>query len=87
MLTPRSVKVTWDQYLFSDVTGYLISYTTNASYTSGGIVTVDGIDNTSYTLASLEEDTLYTITVQATTNDDRISPYSTVLTVTTYTDG
>ena len=87
VLTPRSVKVTWDQYLFSDVTGYLILYTTNASYTGGGSVTVDGSDNTSYTLANLEEDTLYTITVQATTNDNRISPYSIALTVITYTDG
>ena len=88
VLTPRSVKVTWDQSLFPDVSGYLISYFTNASYTSGGNVTVDGVDNTSYTLANVEENTLYTITVQATADDgDRISPYSITVTVTTFTDG
>ena len=87
VLTPRTVEVTWDQSLLTDVTGYLISYTTTASYTSGGSVMVDGIDNTIYTLTNLEEDTLYTITVQATTDDIRISPYSIAVTVTTNTDG
>ena len=85
--TPRSVEVTWDQSLLSDVTGYLISYNTTASYASGGSVMVDGIGNTSYTLAGLEENTVYAITVQATTNDNEISPYSIVVTVTTNTDG
>ena len=87
VLTPRNVEVTWDQSLLSNVTGYLILYTTTASYTSGGSVMVDGIDNTSYTLTNLEEDTLYAITVQATTDDIRISPYSIAVTVTTNTDG
>ena len=87
VLTPCNVEVTWDQSLLTDVTGYLISYTITASYASGGSVMVDGIDNTSYTLTNLEEDTLYTITVQATTDDIRISPYSIAVTVTTNTDG
>ena len=87
VLTPRNVEVTWDQSLLIDVTGYLISYTTTALYASGGSVMVESIDNTSYTLTNLEEDTLYTITVQATTNDNRISPYSIAVTVTTNTDG
>ena len=87
VLTPRTIKVTWDQSLLTDITGYLISYTSTASYTSGGSLTVDGIGNTSYTLTNLEEDTLYTITVQATTDDIRISPYSIAVTVTTNTDG
>ena len=87
VLTPRTVEVMWDQSLLTDVTGYLISYTTTASYTSGESVMVDGIDNTSYTLINLEEDTLYAITVQATTDDIRISPYSIVVTITTNTDG
>ena len=69
MLTPHNVEVTWNQSLLTDVTSYLISYTTTASYASGGSVMVDGIDNTSYTLTNLEEDTLYAITVQATTDD------------------
>ena len=49
---------------------------------------VDGVDNTSYTVDNLEENTPYTITVQATTDDDdKISPYSIAVTVTTFTDG
>ena len=88
VLTPCSINVTWDQSLFPDISGYLISYSTNASYTSGGSVAVDGVDNTSYTLDNLEENTLYTIIVQATTDDDdKISPYSIAVTVTTFTDG
>ena len=58
------------------------------TYTSGGSVTVDGVDNTSYTLDNLEKDTLYTITVQATTDDnDKIGSYSIAVTVTIFTDG
>ena len=87
VLTPRTVEVSWDQSLLTDITGYLISYTTTASYTSGGNLMVDGIDNTSYILTNLEEDTLYAITVQATTDDIRISPYSIAVTITTNTDG
>ena len=85
-LTPHAVKVMWVQSL-SDATGYLISYTTIASYTSGGNVTVNGHDTTSYTLTNLEENTLYTITIQATTDDNRMSVYSNEVSVTTYTDG
>ena len=86
MLTPRSVEVTWEPSTSSDVTGYLISYTTTASYTSGGSVTVNGGSTTSGTLTNLEEDTLYTITVQAT-SDNRISANSNEVSVRTYTDG
>ena len=85
--TPRSVEVTWDSSQSSEVAGYLISYTTSVSYTSGGNVTVNGQDITSYTLTNLEENTLYTIMVQATTNDNIISAYSNEVSVTTYTDG
>ena len=88
VLTPCSINGTWDQSLFSDISGYLISYPTNTSYTSGGSVAVDGVDNTSYTLGNLEENTPYTITVQYTTDDDdKISTYSIAVTVTTFTDG
>ena len=84
VLTPRSVEVTWEPSSSSDVTGYLISYTTTASYTSGGRVIVNGGSTTSHILTNLEEDTSYTITVQAT-SDNRISANSTVISVTTYT--
>ena len=83
MLTPRSVKVTWTISSSPDVTGYLISYTTN---TSGGSATVNGGSTTSHTLSNLEESTLYTIIVQATTSNIR-SGNSTAVSVTTYTDG
>ena len=87
VLTPRSVEVTWDPSPSSKVTGYLITYTTSASYTSGGKVTVNGHDTTSHTLTNLEENTLYTITLLATTDDSGMSAYSNKVSVTTYTDG
>ena len=86
MLTPRSVEVTWTPPSSSDVTGYLISYTTTASYTSGGNVTLNGGSTTSHTLSNLEESTFYTIAIRATTSDGRMSGNVIVL-VTTYTDG
>ena len=86
VLTPRRVKVTWDQYLSSLITGYIISFTTTALYTSGGSVRVDSVDNTSYILDNLEEGTLYTITVQATTINNETSANSNEVSVRTYTD-
>jgi len=86
VLTPRSVEVTWNPSSLSGVTGYLISYTTTASYTSGGSVTVNDGSATSGTLTNLEEDTLYTITVQAIDNNNRMSVNSNEVSVTTYTD-
>ena len=85
VLTPRSVEVTWDPSPSPGITSYLISYTTNASYTSGRNVSVDGT-TTSHTLTNLEENTLYTITVQAT-NSSGTSPNSNEVSVTTYTNG
>ena len=87
VLTPRSVEVTWTISSSPDVTGYLISYTTDASYTNGGSVMVIGGSTTSHTLSNLEEGTFYTITVQATTDDNRVSANSDPVSVTTYTDG
>ena len=63
VLTLRSVEVTWTVSSSSDVTGYLISYTTTALYTSGGSVTVNGRSTTRGTISNLEENTPYTITV------------------------
>ena len=87
VLTSRSVEVTWTISSSPDVTGYLISYTTDASYTNGGSVMVIGGSTTSHTLSNLEEGTFYTITVQATTDDNRVSANSDPVSVTTYTDG
>ena len=48
-------------------------------------MTVDGIDIRSHTLTNLEEDTFYTITVRAT-SDDGMSIDSNEVSVRTYTD-
>ena len=87
VLTPRSVEVTWTVSSSLDVTGYIISYTTTASYTSGGSERVNSSSTTNHTLNNLEEATTYTITVQATTSDNRMSVNSNAVSVTTYTDG
>jgi len=83
MLTPRSVEVTWDHSC--GVIAYLISYTTTASYTIGGSVTVNG--TCSGTLTNLEENTPYTITVQTIGNNNRMCVNNNEVSVTTYTDG
>ena len=85
VLTPHSVEVIWTLSSSPDVTGYLILYTTTASYTSGGRVTVNS--GSTIILTSLEENTLYTITVQAITCDNTTSTNSNEVSVTTYTDG
>ena len=89
LVTSRSIQITWEPSSSSGVTitGYLISYTTAAAYTSGGNVTVNGGSTTSHILTNLEEYTLYTITVQATTSDNRMSANSNEVSVITYTDG
>ena len=89
ILTPRSVQVTWIPSSSSDVTGYLISYTTNASYISVNNRSRSMmIDNTTTgTLTDLEEGTTYTITVQATASNNIKSGNSNAETVTTQTIG
>ena len=89
VLTPRSVEVTWTVSSSPDVIGYLISYTTTADYIDmndrSDSVIVSGNSATSHTFVNLEESTLYTIGVRATTNDGGMSG-SIVVSVTTYTD-
>ena len=87
VLTPRSVEVTWTVSSSSDVTGYIISYTTTASYASGGSLTVNDRTTTRDTLNNLEEGTTYTITVQATDSDNTMSPNSNAVSVTTSSVG
>ena len=86
-VSSRSIQITWEPSSSSDVTAYLISYATTASYTSGGNVSVNGGSTTSHILANLEEDTTYTITVQSTTRNNRMSANSNEVSVRTYTDG
>ena len=89
MLTPRSVEVTWTPSLSSGVTGYLISYTTDASYIGlsnrSRSMTID--NTTTGTLTDLEEGTTYSITVQATARNNLKSGNSNAETVTTQTIG
>ena len=84
MLTSRTIEITWDQSTFPDVTGYLISYITTASYTRGGNETVNG-STTNFILNNLEEDTPYTITIQTIYNITFSATSDEVL-VTTYSD-
>ena len=88
-LTPRSIQVTWTPSSSPDVTGYLISYTTTASYISmnNRSRSMPVGNTTSGTLNNLEEGTTYTITVQATAGNNRRSGNSNAVTVTTYTAG
>ena len=85
VLTSHSVQVMWNAFNSSCVTGYVISYSTNASYTSGGNVVVNEFNHTSYTLTNLQEYTEYYITVHVISNIG-ISDNSNGVTVTTYTD-
>ena len=87
VLTPRSVEVTWTVSSSSSATGYIISYTTTASYSSGGSERINSRTTTRGTLTNLEEGTTYTITVQSTTSGNRMSANSNAVSVTTYTDG
>ena len=87
MVMPRSVVVTWTVSSSPDVTGYIISYTTTASYTSGGSVRVNQRTTTRGTIMNLEEGTAYIITVQATTSDNTMSPNSNAVSVTTSSVG
>ena len=67
MLTSQSATFIWDASLSSQVTSYLISYTTTAEYTKGGRITVSN-HSTSCTITHLEEDTEYVVTLQAMIN-------------------
>ena len=75
----------WSPSSLFGITGYIISYTTNASYTNGGSVRVTGGGTTSYILTNLEENTHYIITVQATSNIS-ISPASNKVSIITSSD-
>ena len=85
VLTPRSVQVTWNAFHSSCITGYFISYFASVSYNSGGNVTVNDANQTSYNLSNLEEYTEYFITVHVISNIGT-SNNSNGVTVTTYTD-
>ena len=85
VLSSRSIQITWIPSTSENVTGYLMSYTTTTPFTSRENVTVNGGSTTSHTLTNLEEGTHYTITVQSTTRDNRVSANSNEVTIMTYT--
>ena len=87
VVTSHSIQITWIQSTSSDVTGYLITYSTTTPFTSSESERVNGGSTVSRTLGSLEEGTHYTIIVQATTSDNRMSANSNEVSLTTYTDG
>ena len=90
MLTATSFVVMWDLSTSTDVTGYILSYSTDASYISKRdqmrSVMISNRGATSITLANLEENTPYAITVQSDSSGILSSP-SNVVPVTTLTDG
>ena len=86
VIRPRSIEITWTLSLSPDVTGYLISYTTTASYADSGSVMISGRSTTSGTINNLEEGTTYIITVQSNSSDG-LSGNSNVATVTTQSIG
>ena len=81
VLTPNNVEVTWDQS--PDVTGYLVSCTSTATYAGAKNVIVNGSDTTSQILTNLVENTPYVITVQGLTKDGVNSDHSPDLSVIT----
>ena len=88
VLTSTSVEVRWiPSNLISNVTGYRIVYTTTASYTDGGNMTINGRNTANGIITGLEEYTLYAITVRAISGSGMISGDSDEVSVRTYTDG
>ena len=88
MLTSQSIEVSWDAFSASSgVTGYLISYTTNASYTISGTVNIADVNTASYSITNLEEGTHYTINVRAVSNSMMMSDNGTEVSLITYTAG
>ena len=87
VLTSQSIDVSWDAFSASSgVTGYFISYTTNALYTTGGTVNITDVNTASYILTDLEEDTHYTINLRAVSNSGK-SDNGTEVSLITYTAG
>ena len=85
VLTPNSVEVTWDQS--PNVTCYLISCTSPASYAGNKSVIANGGDTTTHTVTDLVENTPYEITVQGLTKDNRKSDPSTKVSIKTQKAG
>ena len=86
VLAPKIIEVSWDPFVSAEVTSYLITYTTTAVYATGGNVTVYGHNVSKVLLTKLEENTLYSITVQ-TVSVNTFSGPSSVASVITWASG
>ena len=86
VLTPKILKINWDPILSEDVIGYLIIYSTLAPYARGSNFTVYGYNISKTTLETLEENTLYSITVQSITQN-KFSGFSNMATAITWASG
>ena len=86
VLAPNIVEVSWDPFVSTEVTSYLITYTTTAVYTTGGSITVYRHNVSKVLLTSVEENTSYNITVQ-TVSVNIVSRPSSVASVITWASG
>ncbi|XP_065894463.1 complement receptor type 2-like isoform X2 [Dysidea avara] len=85
VLSPQSIKVSWQPILSTEVAGYTVSYTSVVRYARGDNVTVSGATTSHILIQTLEENTHYDITVKSVT-DNSISDASDVISVLTWTD-
>lgn len=86
VLAPKIIGVSWDPIESTEVTGYLITYTTAAAYARGNNVTVYGHNVSKVLLKNLEENTLYSITVQSI-SANKVSGPSNVVSAVTWSTG
>ena len=86
VLAPRIIEVSWDPIISEEVTGYFITYTTSVPHARGSNITVYGNNISKTTLKNLEEDTLYSITVQSV-SENNISGPSNMVSATTWSTG
>ena len=88
VLTPRSINVSWQPILSSQVVGYVVSYISTVQYARSGDVTISGAAVSHTVIEKLEENTLYNITVQSVTGtNNSVGDVSDVVTVLTWANG
>lgn len=82
VLAPKVIEVSWDPFTSKEITGYLIKYSTTAVYAKGSNVTMYGHNVSKSLLENLEEDTLYSITIQSVSNNEVSGPSNVVSAIT-----
>jgi len=86
VLSPKSINVSWQPILFTEVTGYVVSYTGSVRYAGGDTMTVSGATVSHIAIENLEENAIYEITVRSVTNNT-FSDASDIISVRTWSDG